>query len=205
MTDTSFNDSTRSVNGERVCRHTPHLDAVAAEQCKAYNETLSCECRHRPQGKTPDRTAWLKKHGFLCRKRTARGWRRAWQCKICLRDMGGDGKNAGPPTEHLPEYIERDHPDAVWVRDMRLSAYDRAKPSAAARREAWFKDHDLYLQTPQWQALRQQVLSRDKSRCVNCGRHAEHVHHMTYERWQYESLDDLVSLCRVCHEKEHGR
>ena len=29
------------------------------------------------------------------------------------------------------------------------------------------------------------------------------VHHLTYERARHESLDDLVTLCRGCHDGYH--
>lgn len=53
-------------------------------------------------------------------------------------------------------------------------------------------------------ALRAAALDRDGHRCVRCNAPAQQVHHLTYERWQDESLEDLESLCVECHEKEHN-
>lgn len=41
-------------------------------------------------------------------------------------------------------------------------------------------------------------------RCAACGshRHTGHqLHHLTYERLGYEAFEDLVQLCRSCHER----
>ena len=50
-------------------------------------------------------------------------------------------------------------------------------------------------------------LARDGGKCrhVGCDADAEQVHHLTYERVGYEILDDLVSTCAACHEREHRR
>ncbi len=61
-----------------------------------------------------------------------------------------------------------------------------------------------YLQSPEWREKRDQVLARDKYRCFECGaRGALEVHHTTYKRIFREHLDDLITLCPLCHEEEH--
>lgn len=187
-----------------MTKRTPHIDALDAARSAVHASTLGCSCRHAPAAGTRERTLWLSQHGTLCKKRTKGGWRRAWQCKTCLGNMGGDGKNAGPPTQDLPEYLEIDNPTRKLVRAARLSAYDRGVSNLPQKRDAWFKDHDLYLRSDAWKALREATLKRDGFRCVRCNRPAEQVHHLTYDRWQEEELSDLVSLCRPCHEKEHA-
>ncbi len=37
--------------------------------------------------------------------------------------------------------------------------------------------------------------------CQVCGGDATDVHHLTYDRFGHEDMNDLVSLCRRCHEK----
>ena len=64
--------------------------------------------------------------------------------------------------------------------------------------------------TPEWLALREQALARDRGLCVRCNREgfvnsAEAVHHIRHIRkggdpWD---IDNLQSLCRTCHEGEH--
>lgn len=180
-------------------QHTPNLDAWEAARQEALDE-YHCDCG-RPH--TCTRTEWLTQHGVLTKKRTASGWRRQWQCKSCLNTMGGDGVNAGPPTHELPEFIGLYDPRRQAVSDRRKAMLNALRADLPSKREAWFRDHDLYLQTERWDSLRGQVMQRDGGRCTKCGAEAHHVHHRTYDRWQNEDLDDLESLCRGCHEKEH--
>ena len=65
-----------------------------------------------------------------------------------------------------------------------------------------------YLQSPAWKAIRQQVLVRDAYACTTCGatsgKSIIEVHHLTYERFGHELLEDLITLCRPCHAKVHS-
>jgi hypothetical protein len=61
-----------------------------------------------------------------------------------------------------------------------------------------------YLQSQEWKDIRLKVLQRDRYRCVDCGAKGKlDVHHTSYKRLFHEDLDDLISLCRQCHESEH--
>jgi 5-methylcytosine-specific restriction endonuclease McrA len=64
-----------------------------------------------------------------------------------------------------------------------------------------------YLKTPEWRALRNRVLIQAGNRCQVCGPTDKplDVHHNSYERYGDELLEDLVALCRECHEMYHGR
>ncbi len=63
-----------------------------------------------------------------------------------------------------------------------------------------------YLQTPEWQAIRQMALDRDGHRCVECGSTEQlQVHHKTYARRGHEKRRDLVTLCDRCHKARHRR
>lgn len=65
-------------------------------------------------------------------------------------------------------------------------------------------DHQEYINSPKWKAKRQMVLERDNFRCRKCGTGKNlDVHHITYEHIGNEPLDDLVTLCRNCHENVH--
>ena len=59
-----------------------------------------------------------------------------------------------------------------------------------------------YLDSPAWQMKRNEVIQRDGGQCV-CGAQATEVHHKTYDNIGKEPLSDLVSLCKMCHEKTH--
>ena len=62
-------------------------------------------------------------------------------------------------------------------------------------------------QTQEWAILKKQVHRRDGYRCRLCGRDdAElHVHHCTYENYAQERLEDLITLCNMCHHDFHFR
>jgi len=63
-----------------------------------------------------------------------------------------------------------------------------------------------YLESPEWYAKRAEVLERDRNRCTECNAEFNlHVHHKTYKRLCNESLDDLITLCYVCHMKLHDK
>ena len=69
------------------------------------------------------------------------------------------------------------------------------------------REHRQYLKTAEWRAIAAQVRKRDKHRCQDCKRSSPllDVHHLTYENWKQEKLEDLVSLCRRCHIKRHKK
>lgn len=71
------------------------------------------------------------------------------------------------------------------------------------RQKLWHDWYEQYLRSADWRILRQRILLRDRHKC-KCGRDASQVHHLTYERVGYEHPDDLISICRECHEAEHG-
>ena len=51
-----------------------------------------------------------------------------------------------------------------------------------------------------WRRVRLERLSLDHGLCVFCKSEAEEVHHVTYERWGAERVEDLRSLCCPCHD-----
>ena len=79
------------------------------------------------------------------------------------------------------------------LRQQALLAEYRGRPYAERR------------QTKEWAILKRQVHRRDGYRCRLCGRDGVqlHVHHRTYETYAEERLEDLITLCRTCHEHFH--
>jgi hypothetical protein len=58
-----------------------------------------------------------------------------------------------------------------------------------------------YLRSDAWREKRRLVLERDGYRCQLWQAHvANEVHHTTYAHVGHEPLEDLISLCRMCHE-----
>jgi 5-methylcytosine-specific restriction endonuclease McrA len=70
---------------------------------------------------------------------------------------------------------------------------------------SWQHRYEAYLASPEWRALRRRAIRRDEGRCVKCGSKMPlQVHHLTYARMGHEQLDDLVTLCKACHELTHA-
>lgn len=97
--------------------------------------------------------------------------------------------------------------DAAWANDGRTFI-------PAKRR--WESPHVLaamsypeYLQSKYWQDSRVQFLKDASFCCQKCkAKDVElHVHHKTYENrgreWMFPN--DVIVLCRACHESEHGK
>lgn len=66
--------------------------------------------------------------------------------------------------------------------------------------------HKAYLQTEQWKHISQRAKSAANFKCEMCGSGINLcVHHTTYENLMRERrhMDDLVVLCKNCHEKVH--
>ena len=63
----------------------------------------------------------------------------------------------------------------------------------------------LKLSATEYNLLRHRVLKRDGWRCQNCGSSKDlHVHHLTKRsRLGDDALDNLITLCAVCHQDQH--
>lgn len=73
--------------------------------------------------------------------------------------------------------------------------------------ERW-EYREVYLKSVRWIAIRYACMSRDKYRCVACGRNRNlEVHHMTYQNRGKDMTSeaaDCLTLCCVCHGKMHN-
>jgi hypothetical protein len=69
-------------------------------------------------------------------------------------------------------------------------------------------DYQLYIKSEQWKRIAEKVKERAKYRCQVCAETANlAAHHNSYENLGDEEnhMEDLVCLCRRCHEKHHGK
>jgi 5-methylcytosine-specific restriction endonuclease McrA len=106
--------------------------------------------------------------------------------------------------QHLSELLcgtciqQRDHYDE----EQRRLDHLRQQVLLAEYRE---RDYAERRQTKEWAILKRQVHRRDGYRCRLCGRDDVqlHVHHRTYATSAEERLEDLITLCRSCHEHFH--
>jgi 5-methylcytosine-specific restriction endonuclease McrA len=81
-----------------------------------------------------------------------------------------------------------------WVRDKKRK-----------KRRTYYRD--TYLNSDDWKRKRALILKRDNYRCVYCGARATQVHHKQYapQNIGREPIEWLVSVCKSCHERQHGR
>ena len=61
--------------------------------------------------------------------------------------------------------------------------------------------YEKYIHSAAWRKKADQRMEMDHGICCVCGAAATEVHHLTYDRFGKEQMDDLVSLCRRCHAK----
>lgn len=62
-----------------------------------------------------------------------------------------------------------------------------------------------YLESNKWKEFREKVLKRDNYKCTKCGNTNELcIHHITYDNFGNENLEDVVTLCSKCHEEIHN-
>lgn len=66
------------------------------------------------------------------------------------------------------------------------------------------KQYNKYIQSEDWKMKREELFEDRGKQCEKCGsiNHLQ-VHHLTYENFGNESLEDLQILCRGCHLELH--
>ena len=67
-------------------------------------------------------------------------------------------------------------------------------------------EYDEYLKSWAWKEQRFWAIERARNQCKECGEGLGtelDVHHVTYERLGHELPEDLVVLCRLCHDVGH--
>ena len=92
----------------------------------------------------------------------------------------------------------------------RAQAEEEQRRLDQARLEALLSDYrkGSYAErrrSKEWAVLRGHVFRRDGYRCKLCGRSdlPLHLHHNTYDNYAAERLEDLITLCEVCHKRHH--
>jgi 5-methylcytosine-specific restriction endonuclease McrA len=81
--------------------------------------------------------------------------------------------------------------------------YQREQERKQIREESYQE----FLGGKYWKKVRRVVLKRDKC-CQACGSlNKLHVHHLSYKHHgdEMNHLEDLVTLCAVCHQTEHSK
>lgn len=123
------------------------------------------------------------------------------QCDDCGANMGAVPK-AGRDLTALPAFDDAKRAD--WLKARREDWSERYAAAREERDQEWRDWYDAYLQSPEWRAKRQWVLTRDRGICQGCLQAtATQVHHTDYRRVGRELLIDLTSLCDTCHAAAH--
>ncbi len=81
-----------------------------------------------------------------------------------------------------------------------------ARLAQQARAAQLYKLGAKYREEPEWQVRRVQALTRAAYKCQTCSSRDTmlDVHHNSYENYGDERPQDLVVLCRSCHQRVHG-
>lgn len=62
----------------------------------------------------------------------------------------------------------------------------------------------IYLNSSTWKNKRKRIIERAKGICEECKEDKIHsVHHLTYINIFNEPDEDLIGLCKSCHNKKH--
>ena len=65
-------------------------------------------------------------------------------------------------------------------------------------------DYDKYIESDEWKETREERKFLDGYKCRFCGSAMNLVvHHTTYENVPNEDMDDLLTLCKTCHNELH--
>lgn len=96
-----------------------------------------------------------------------------------------------------PRVLSREQPGT------QSNGRNRARISTMPRRGVLLVTYREYLRSPQWRRRREQRLKLDGYACQQCGTTSKQyrleVHHLTYKRLGHERMEDLQTLCVLCH------
>ncbi len=79
----------------------------------------------------------------------------------------------------------------------------RADAREARLKGLGYSSYSTYLGSPAWRDVKRRYAEVCPMVCM-CGDTATQIHHTTYERVGRERIDDLVALCRACHQHAHA-
>ena len=113
-----------------------------------------------------------------------------------------DGEANGPPAALLCAACQKQRND--YAEQQRRLDTQRQQAMLDEYRSRPYEER---LQTKEWARTREQIFRRDGYRCRMCGRGNVqlNVHHCTYANYGEERLEDLITLCRTCHQHFHFR
>ena len=104
-----------------------------------------------------------------------------------------------PPT-HKPS----------WWKPSERKDRDRAYNHGRRKHDPALAQRQRLRNSYRWQKVRRMVMARDHHLCRECARNghtvpAVDVHHKDQELCRFFDMDNLESICRVCHAAESAR
>lgn len=130
-------------------------------------------------------------------------------CKFCgHKNRGGlksaKNKNNLPnANELLAQYEEIEKESNNLFFEKRESYNNKLKEKRLEKRKEYYNE---CIKSAEWLNLRQLVLERDNYICQGCLKaKAQEVHHLTYENLENEFTFELISLCKLCHDRIHNK
>jgi len=127
----------------------------------------------------------------------------AYQCLRC-------GDKVGNWLKHDDFPITEPGAIPAWDEELQDNWYASQRGAAKVKSDSEVltsdPEYQEYLKSTEWHERRERVLVRDKHWCRGCHRHsASIVHHLTYDHKYNEFLWELISVCKDCHDRFHGR
>lgn len=117
-----------------------------------------------------------------------------------VEEISASGASA-PPEHLLCEVCTRQRSD--HEEQQRLLDHSRQQALLSTYRKRPYAERR---KTTEWAVLKNRIHRRDQYRCRLCGTQERqlHVHHCTYDSYGTENLEDLITLCNVCHQNFHS-
>jgi 5-methylcytosine-specific restriction enzyme A len=131
----------------------------------------------------------------------------ALQCDNC-----GSAKSNGLKKAHFPGFdsfplFDEERQKTCYQLWSARREEEFAKEREIKQRE-WEDEYRIFLKSPEWDALRKQVLERDGFCCQACGQiktqYYLQVHHLTYRLGFQPPLWLLKTVCLECHDRLHA-
>jgi len=133
--------------------------------------------------------------------------------EVSQRQMAPTGRRQIPPLRDPYEHeriLQHTRTPSSQLRHgaaRRLPMSTKKKPESGAEFGSSYRN---YLLSDQWKRTRRKRLVFAGYRCERCNGAQKdgvilHVHHLTYQRKGNEALEDLIVLCKGCHDHTHDR
>ena len=133
-----------------------------------------------------------------------------------IRDADGTGKQQwtfllGTNWQDFPGYKKvAFYPVASAEGKRILEELNYTKEERQQARQPTLLSYDTYeeyLRTPEFRAVRAQVMARAQGVCERCGRRqATEPHHLRYPKWgTLDVPENMIAVCHECHCELHGK